>query len=69
MARWIREWFTLSALMVLGMGMLFMLWFIWPLLPTRLPAGTLASLNSEGLFAILMLFIIVVGFGKLMRGK
>ena len=37
MTRWIREWFLLSMLMVLGAGMLFVFWAIWPMLPARLP--------------------------------
>lgn len=68
MARWVREWFMLSALMILGMGMLLLFWAIWPLLPARLPA-TLAAIDPAGLLALLMLFVIGVGFGKLMLGR
>ncbi|HQE93722.1 MAG TPA: hypothetical protein PLH19_02510 [Anaerolineae bacterium] len=66
MARWVRDWFILSALVIMGAGMLFMLWAIWPLLPTRLPTVILPSLDLEGIIAILMLIVIIVGFGKLM---
>lgn len=66
MARWVRDWFILSALVIMGAGMLFMFWAIWPLLPTRLPTVILPSLDLEGIIAILMLIVIIVGFGKLM---
>ena len=45
MTRWIREWFFLSMLIVLGAGMLFVFWAIWPLLPTRLPSIMLPALS------------------------
>jgi hypothetical protein len=69
MTRWIRDWFILSALVVMGAGMLFMFWAIWPLLPDRLPVVILPSLDLEGTVTILMLIVIVAGFGKLLRGK
>jgi len=69
MARWIREWFILSALVVMGAGMLFMFWTIWPLLPDRLPATIFPPLDLEGVAAILMLIVIIAGFGKLLRGQ
>ncbi len=68
MLKWIREWFVLSAILVLGMVMLFMLWAIWPLLPTRLPPNVLNSLDFEGVFAIVLLIVVLLGFGKLLRG-
>ena len=69
MTRWIQEWFVLSVLIVLGAGMLFVFWAIWPLLPDRLPASILPTLNLEGTIAILMLLAMVAGFGKLMCEK
>ncbi len=69
MVRWIREWAMLSALLILAMGMIFVFWAIWPLLPGRLPLYLLSSLNPEGIFAMLLLTIVLVGFGKLMRSK
>lgn len=69
MVRWIRDWFMLSALLVLGLGLAFVFWAIWPLLPGRLPAQLFTSLDSEGLFAILLLLIVLVGFGKLLGSK
>ena len=36
MVRWIREWATLSALLILAMGMIFVFWAIWPLLPGQI---------------------------------
>ncbi len=69
MTRWIRDWFILSALVVMGAGMLFVFWAIWPLLPNRLPTILLPSLDLEGVIAILMLIIILAGFGKLMCSR
>ena len=69
MTRWIQEWVILSVLMILGAGMLFVLWAIWPLLPARLPATILPTLSPEGLAAMLMLLVVVTGFGKLMCAK
>ncbi len=69
MTRWIRDWFILSALVIMGAAMLFMFWAIWPLLPDRLPAVIFPSLDLEGTVAILILIIILAGFGKLLRGK
>ena len=69
MTRWIRDWFILSALVIMGAAMLFMFWAIWPLLPNRLPAVIFPPLDLEGVVAILMLIIILAGFGKLLRGK
>ena len=69
MLRWMREWFIISTLLVLGAGMLFVLWTIWPLLPSRLPAIILPTLNLEGTVAILMLLAMVAGLGKLMCCK
>jgi hypothetical protein len=36
-----------SALLILAMGMIFVFWAIWPLLPGRLPLYLLSSLNPE----------------------
>ena len=69
MAKWIGEWVMLSMLMVLGAGMLFILWAIWPLLPERLPAQVITSVNLEGALAMLMLVVVLGGFGKLMAGR
>jgi hypothetical protein len=69
MTKWIGEWIVLSMLMVLGSGMLFILWAIWPLLPDRLPSQLITSVNPEGLVAMLMLVVVLGGFGKLMVGR
>ncbi len=69
MTRWIRDWFIVSVLMMMGAAMLFMFWAIWPLLPDRLPAIILPTLDLEGIVSILMLMIILAGFGKLLCGK
>ena len=69
MTRWIREWALLSMLMVLGAGMLFIFWAIWPLLPARLPEVVLPSLSLDGVLSILMLLAMIAGLGKLMGGK
>ena len=69
MARWIREWFLLSILMVLGAGMLFVFWAIWPILPTRLPEIVLPPLSLDGVVSVLMLLAMVAGLGKLMTGN
>lgn len=69
MTRWIREWVLLSILMVLGAGMLFIFWAIWPLLPARLPQVVLPSLSLDGALSILMLLAMVAGLGKLMSEK
>lgn len=69
MTRWIREWVLLSMLVVLGAGMLFVFWAIWPLLPARLPEIVLPSLSLDGVISILMLLTVVAGLGKLMAGR
>ncbi len=69
MTHWIRDWLILSTLMVIGTGMLLMLWAIWPLLPARLPAMLLPTLDVEGVISILMLIVIGIGFGKLLSCK
>ena len=69
MTRWIREWFLLSTLMVLGAGMLFVFWAIWPMLPAQLPEIILPSLSLDGAISILMLLAMVAGLGKLMAGS
>jgi hypothetical protein len=69
MAKWISEWVMLSMLMVMGAGLLFVLWAIWPLLPARLPSEVINSLNVDGALAMLMLVVVVGGFGKLMVGR
>lgn len=68
MAKWIGEWVIVSMLVVLGLGMLFMLWAVWPLVPERLPTEIALSLNLEGLIAMGMLLVVLAGFGKLMVG-
>ena len=69
MVRWIQEWVMLSMLAILAAGTVFMLWGIWPLLPGRLPAALLPALDLEGVISILMLLIIIAGFGKLLCSK
>jgi len=67
--KWVREWFILSTLLILGMGLIFVLWAIWPLLPNRLPAEVLASLDPEGVLAMGLLIVVTLGFGKLLTSK
>ncbi len=69
MTRWMAEWAIVSVLVALGAGLLFVLWAIWPLLPQRLPTEVLASLSLDGLLAMGILLILVLGFGKLVFGK
>ncbi len=69
MIRWIQEWVILSMLAILAAGTLFVLWVIWPLLPGRLPVIILPTLNLEGVVSILMLLVIITGFGKLLCSK
>ncbi|MBN1247410.1 MAG: hypothetical protein JXC32_07110 [Anaerolineae bacterium] len=69
MTKWISEWVVFSMLLVLGGGLLFVLWAIWPMLPQRLPNQVLANLNVEGLLAMGTLLIFVLGFGKLVFAK
>jgi len=65
MTKWISEWMLLSMVLVLGAGLLFVLWAVWPLLPGRLPAEVLTSLSTEGLMAMGMLLVVTLGFAKL----
>ena len=69
MVRWIQEWVILSMLAILAAGTVFVLWVIWPLLPGRLPVIILPALDLEGVISILMLLVIIAGFGKLLRSK
>jgi hypothetical protein len=69
MVRWIQEWVILSMLAILTVGTVFVLWVIWPLLPGRLPATIFPALDLEGVVSILILLIIVAGFGKLLCSK
>jgi hypothetical protein len=69
MTKWISEWVMLSMVLVLGAGLLFVLWAIWPLLPERLPVEVLASLSTEGLMAMGMLLVVTLGFGKLVSAR
>ncbi len=69
MVLWIQEWIILSMLTILATGTLFVLWVIWPLLPGRLPVIVLPALNLEGVVSILMLLVIIAGFGKLLCSK
>lgn len=69
MTRWIQEWIILSMLAILALGTVFVLWVIWPLLPGRLPATIFPTLDVEGVVSILMLLIIIAGFGKLLCSK
>lgn len=68
MAKWMREWFALSFSLILVLGMFLILWVIWPLLPGRLSPQLFTSLNTEGIFAILMLITVATGFLKLVFG-
>jgi len=69
MVRWIQEWGILSMLAILAAGTVFVLWVIWPLLPGRLPVIILPALNPESVVSILMLLVIIAGFGKLLCSK
>ena len=69
MTKWISEWVMLSMVLVLGAGLLFVLWAIWPLLPERLPVEVLASLSTEGLMAMGMLLVVTLGFGRLVSAR
>ncbi len=69
MVRWIQEWIILSMLVILAVGTVFILWVIWPLLPGRLPTTTVPALDLEGAISILMLLVIIAGFGKLLCSK
>jgi hypothetical protein len=69
MARWIQEWVILSMLAVLAAGTVFILWMSWPLLPEQLPATIFPTLDLEGVISILMLLVILAGFGKLLCSK
>lgn len=69
MVRWIQEWVILSMLAILAAGTVFVLWIIWPLLPGRLPVIILPALNPGGVVSILMLLVIIAGFGKLLCSK
>ena len=66
MTKWISEWVLLSMVLVVGAGLLFVLWAIWPLLPERLPVEVLTSLSAEGVIAMGMLLVVTLGFGKLL---
>jgi hypothetical protein len=68
MTKWLGEWLILSMLVVLMLGMVLIFWAVWPMLPERLPGQVALSLNLEGAAAMVMLLIVVVGFGKLMVG-
>jgi len=59
----------LSMLAIIAVGTVFVLWVIWPLLPGRLPATLLPALDLEGVISILMLLVIIAGFGKLLCSK
>ncbi len=69
MLQWIRDWALLSILLLLGMGLLFVFWAIWPMLPARLPAEIIISVDPEGVFAIGLLLVILLGLGKLITDK
>jgi len=56
-------------LAILAAGTVFVLWVIWPLLPGRLPVIILPALNPESVVSILMLLVIIAGFGKLLCSK
>jgi hypothetical protein len=66
MLSWVRDWLVLSTLVIMGLGMVFVLWVVWPLLPARVPAAALASFDLEAIGAILLLLVMFVGWGKLM---
>jgi hypothetical protein len=67
MLKWVAEWFMISVLLILLLGTVLVLWSVWPLLLQQLTAPRMPVLNAEGAFAILMLLVILVGFGKLLR--
>ena len=67
MLKWMAEWFMVSVLLILLLGMVLVVWSIGPLLLQQLASPRMPVLNAEGAFAILMLLVILVGFGKLLR--
>ncbi|MBN1874203.1 MAG: hypothetical protein JXA33_08225 [Anaerolineae bacterium] len=69
MVKWIREWFTLSVLVLLSFCLVILFWATWPLLSSRLLALPGLVLNQEAITAIAMLFFIVIGYIKLLCGK
>ena len=69
MARWIGEWVGQAMVFGVGAGLVFVLWAIWPMLPERLPVEVMASLSTEGLVAMGTLFVVALGFGKLVFAK
>lgn len=69
MAKTFGQWLMLSVIVVMAVGMLLILWAVWPLLPGRLPVALIGPINLEAGFAMLMLLVVVIGFGKLMVGR
>ncbi len=67
MLKWMAEWFVISVLLILLLGTVLVVWSVWPLLQQQLAAPRMPVPNAEGAFAILMLLVILVGFGKLFR--
>ncbi|MFP4346252.1 MAG: hypothetical protein ACLFU8_16275 [Anaerolineales bacterium] len=67
MLKWMAEWLVVSVFLILLLGMVLIFWSVWPLLLQQLTSPRMPALNAEGAFAILMLLVILVGFGKLLR--
>jgi uncharacterized SAM-binding protein YcdF (DUF218 family) len=65
MARWIMEWITVSVFGVFSIGALYVFSVVWSLIPARIAESSLGALDAEGKAALILLFIIGVGFFKL----
>ncbi|MDF1515926.1 MAG: hypothetical protein P1S60_19110 [Anaerolineae bacterium] len=65
MTKWLMEWLTLSIIGVFGIGALMVLSTVWSLIPERISESGLGALDTEGKFALLLLFVIGVGCVKL----
>ncbi|MGC9357380.1 MAG: hypothetical protein ACP5GX_05925 [Anaerolineae bacterium] len=67
MLKWVGEWVIVSLLLVLLLGMAFLVWVMWPLLLNRLAVVTPPVMDPQGIFALLMLLVVLAGFAKLLR--
>jgi uncharacterized SAM-binding protein YcdF (DUF218 family) len=67
MLKWVGEWVLVSLLLVMVLGMAFLAWVMWPLLVNRMATPASPLLDPEGVLALVMLLVILVGFGKLLR--
>ena len=65
MTRWIMEWLTISVIGFFGVGAMMVFSTVWSIIPDRIAATNLGALDTEGKFALVLLFVIVVGCVKL----